>query len=135
MARKSRSAGTTTRTRAAKASDRVTTEDTLGRLVQKLDTSANLRTGDIVFHLSGVSGGEFRLASHSGKTVLSSTARGAEGRKPLIEIWGDASVIRSIVNGEKNALKQFMVGGIRIRGDLRYFSDLALELGILDAPL
>jgi hypothetical protein len=113
----------------------VNTEDMLGGLVQKLDTSANLRTGDIVFHLSGVSGGEFRLASHSGKTVISSTGRGANDRKPLIEIWGDARVIRSIIDGEKNALKQFLVGGIRIRGDLRYFSDLALELGILDAPL
>ena len=135
MARKSRSAGRTARTRAAKAGDRVTIEDTLGGLVQKLDTSVNLRTGDIIFHLSGVSGGEFRLASHAGKTVISSTGRGADDRKPLIEIWGDASVIRSIINGEKNALKQFMVGGIRIRGDLRYFSDLALEIGILDAPL
>jgi hypothetical protein len=113
----------------------VTTENALDGLVQKLDTSANLRTGDIVFHLSGASGGEFRLASRSGKTVISSTGRGADDRKPLIEIWGDAGVIRSIINGDKNAIKQFMVGGIRIRGDLRYFSDLALELGILDAPL
>jgi hypothetical protein len=28
-----------------------------------------------------------------------------------------------------------MVGGLRIRGDLRYFSDLAVELGILETPL
>jgi hypothetical protein len=135
MARKSRSVGTTARTRAAKTNGRETAEDTLGRLVQKLDASPNVRTGDIVFHLSGAGGGEFRLSSRPGKTIVSSTGRGPEDRKPLIEFWGDANVIRSIISGEKNALKQFMVGGIRIRGDLRYFSDLAVELGILDAPL
>lgn len=135
MARKSRSAGTTTKTKAAKTNGRNTTEDMLGGLARKLDGSPNVRTGDIVFHLSGVGGGEFCLSSQHGKTTISPTGRGPEDRKPLIEFWGDSNVIRSIINGEKNALKQFMVGGIRIRGDLRYFSDLAVELGILEAPL
>jgi hypothetical protein len=135
MARKSRSVGTTARTRAAKTTRGESTEDTLGNLALKLDASANIRTGDIVFHLSGAGGGEFVLSSRPGRTMVSSTGRGAEDRKPLLEFWGDANVIRSIIRGEKNALKQFMVGGIRIRGDLRYFSDLALELGILEAPL
>jgi hypothetical protein len=135
MARKPRSVGTTARTRAAKTNGRETAEETLGRLAQKFDASANVRTGDIVFHLSGAGGGEFCLSSRPGRTIVSSTGRGPEDRKPLIEFWGDANVIRSILSGEKNALKQFMVGGIRIRGDLRYFSDVALELGILDAPL
>jgi hypothetical protein len=134
MARKSRSVGASART-SAKTSTREAAEDTLGRLAQKLDASANIRSGDIVFHLSGAGGGEYCLSSRSGKTTVSSTGRGPEDRKPLLEFWGDANVIRSIIGGEKNALKQFMVGGIRVRGDLRYFSDLAVKLGILDAPL
>jgi hypothetical protein len=135
MARKSRSIGTTPRTRAAKANSRKTIKDMLSALAQKLDASAHVRTGDIVLHLSGAGGGEFCLSSRSGRTVLSSTGRGPEDRKPLIEVWGDGDVISSILTGEKNALRQFMSGGIRIRGDLRYFSDLALEFGILEAPL
>jgi SCP-2 sterol transfer family len=134
MARKSRSVRSTARIPAAKTNDRATAKDMLGGLAERLEASANLRTGDIVFHLSGVGGGEFRLTSRAGKTSVSSR-REPEDRKPLIEIWGDANVIRSIISREKNAVKQFMVGGIRIRGDLRYFSDLALELGILEAPL
>ena len=135
MARKSRSVGTTARTRAAATNGRATTENALGGVARKLDTSTNLRTGDIVFHLSGTGGGEFCLTSRGGKTSVLSTGRGSDDRKPLIEIWGDATVIQSILRGEKNALKQFMVGGLRIRGDLSYFSDLAVEFGILEAPL
>jgi hypothetical protein len=135
MARKSRSVGTTARTRAAKTDGRDTTEETLGTLAQKLETSAAIRTGDIVFHLSGAGGGEFVLSSRSGRTMMTSTSRGPDDRKPLLEFWGDANIIRSIIRGEKSALRQFMAGGLRVRGDLRYFSDLALELGILDAPL
>jgi len=32
-------------------------------------------------------------------------------------------------------LKHFLAGGFRVRGDLRYFSDLAMEIGILENPL
>ena len=135
MARKSRSAGTTTRTRAAKTGGRETMDDTLGGLAQKLDAATRVRTGDIVLHLSGAAGGEFCLSSRAGKTTVATASRGLEDRKPLIEVWGEANLIRSILKGEKNALKQFMVGGLRIRGDLRYFSDLAVELGILENPL
>jgi hypothetical protein len=135
MARKSRSAGTTTRRRAASANRREAADDTLGGLARKLDASVNLRTGDIVLHLAGSGGGEYCLSSRAGKTTVSSAGRGPEDRRPLIEVWGDASVIRAILTGEKSAVKQFMVGGLRIRGDLRYFSDLAVELGILETPL
>jgi hypothetical protein len=135
MARKSRSAGAAARPRPMKPDGRATAEEMVGALAQRLDASANVRTGDIVLHLAGAGGGEFCLTCRPGSTVVSSTGRGPAERKPLIEVWGEANVIRSIVSGEKDAVKQFMVGGIRIRGDLRYFSDLALELGILDAPL
>jgi hypothetical protein len=50
-------------------------------------------------------------------------------------VLGDANVVRAIFDGEKDAVKQFLVGGLRVRGDLRHFSDLFLELGILKTPL
>jgi hypothetical protein len=135
MARKSRPAGTATRPRPTKPEGRATAEQMVGALAQRLEASANVRSGDIVLHLSGAGGGEFCLTCRPGSAVVSPAGRGPGERKPLIEVWGDANVIRSVVDGDKDAVKQFMVGGIRIRGDLRYFSDLALELGILDAPL
>jgi hypothetical protein len=54
---------------------------------------------------------------------------------PTIEIIGDARNISGVLTGQKNALKHFLAGGFRVRGDLRYFSDLALEMGILTNPL
>jgi hypothetical protein len=54
---------------------------------------------------------------------------------PAIEIIGDARNISGVLTGQKNALKHFLAGGFRVRRDLRYFSDLALEMGILQNPL
>jgi hypothetical protein len=112
-------------------------EDSLVRLTKKLEDCAVIRPGDIVLRLSGNTGGEYCIACEGGKATLA-LARDLQGtgdRKPLLEVWGDADVIRAIVDGEKDAVKQFLTGGLRIRGDLRYFSDVAVELGILKKPL
>jgi hypothetical protein len=50
-------------------------------------------------------------------------------------VIGDARRIRGILEGEKDATRQFLAGGFRIRGDLQYASDLALELGYIEQPL
>jgi hypothetical protein len=136
MARKPRPAARTAKTAIAKATghEKENIEDLLSGLAQNLNSST-VRPGDVVFHLSGATIRDICLSCRPDKTILTSTSRGPADRKPLIEVWGDADVIRSILNGERNAVKQFMMGGLRIRGDLRYFSDLALELGILKAPL
>jgi len=54
---------------------------------------------------------------------------------PTIEIIGNARNISGVLTGQKDALKHFLAGGFRVRGDLRYLSDLALEMGILENPL
>ena len=43
--------------------------------------------------------------------------------------------INAILAGTKDARKEFLAGGFRVRGDLRYLSNVALELGILKEPL
>ena len=54
---------------------------------------------------------------------------------PLVEVLGDPEAVRAVLSGEVEGRKRFLAGGIRVRGDLRYLSDLALELGLLAKPL
>jgi hypothetical protein len=49
---------------------------------------------------------------------------------PTIQIIGDARRILGVLAGQKDARTHFLAGGFRVRGDLRYLSDLAVELGI-----
>lgn len=94
-----------------------------------------MRPGDIVFRLAGPGGGSFVVeCSERGASVVESAAAGFD-RTPLIEVIGDAERIQAVLNGEKDAREQFLAGGIRVRGDLRYLSDIALELGIIKEPL
>lgn len=99
---------------------------------KRLGKTEALRQGSILLRLTGTGGGDYGIES-SEKGV--SIAKGAPRERPLIEVMGDARMIRSILDGKKDARKQFLVGGIRVRGDLRYLSDLGMELGIIKEPL
>jgi hypothetical protein len=50
-------------------------------------------------------------------------------------VIGDAGAVQDILDGRVDARERFLAGGIRVRGDLRYLSDLGLELGLLKQPL
>jgi hypothetical protein len=54
---------------------------------------------------------------------------------PTIEIMSSASRIQAALSGDKDPRALFLAGGFRVRGDLAYFSDLAVELGILKEPI
>lgn len=110
-------------------------KDSLDRAAKKLAKSAVTRKGQIVLHLSGAGGGDYCLDCAPGKAQVAAGAAGLAQGTPLIEVTGSASVIRAILDGKKDPLKQYAAGGLTIRGDLGYFSDLALELGIIDNPL
>lgn len=114
---------------------RTATNECLAGLADKLRTARARRDGDIVFRLSGEAAGNFSLRC-DGDTVelVEPTAAGTD-RAALVEVIGDADVVRSILAGEKDARKQFLAGRFRLRGDLRYASDLAVQLGILSQPL
>jgi len=91
-----------------------------------------LNKGLIALRLSGTGGGDYVIDSSHGGLIESSEAA---TQKPRVEIMGDAKRIQAIAEGKKDPRKQFLAGGIRVRGDLRYLSDVLLELGILTEPL
>lgn len=114
---------------------RGTFQESLGRVSERLAKSKAMKPGDIVFRLAGQAGGNFVVeCSEKGVRVGESPAAGAD-RTPLVEVIGDANRIHAILAGEKDAREQFLAGGFRVRGDLRYLSDVALELGIIKEPL
>ena len=53
---------------------------------------------------------------------------------PIIEVIGDADRIRRILDGSKDGRLQFFAGGIRVRGDLKYLSELSHEMGFIKEP-
>ena len=108
-------------------------EASLNDVGRKLAKCSSLRSGAIGVHATGPGGGDF---------TFDCTERGVRVHKgpiseapPVIEILGEARRIEGVLAGEKDAVAQFLAGGFRLRGDLRYFSDLAVELGILKQPL
>jgi hypothetical protein len=110
-------------------------KESLQNLADKLSKNRSLRPGNIVFHLSGDGGGTYVLECGSNEVNVSENVAAGVGRPTLVEVIGDAAAIRAVLDGEVDAREQFLSGGIRVRGDLRYVSDSALELGLLDKPL
>jgi SCP-2 sterol transfer family len=106
-------------------------EETLRGLAPKVAGARKLRRGDIAFRLTG--GTDVVLAAEKGKAEVVPAA-GRTG-KPLVEVIGDADAVHKVLSGAVEGRKQFLAGGIRVRGDLRYLSDLATELGLLAKPL
>ena len=105
----------------------------LQRIARKLADCKALRKGLILVRATGPSGGDYCLESSDAGVRL---VKGVTTEiPPAIEIIGDAGLMRGVLAGLKDARTHFLAGGFRIRGDLRYFSDLALELGILKEPL
>jgi hypothetical protein len=105
----------------------------LGALAKRMSGCRSLRPGAIVLRLGDGGEATFVLVASGGAVKVEQ--RASLGEAPLIEIIGEARRVSSILAGRADARTQFLAGGFRIRGDLRYFSDLALELGILKEPL
>jgi SCP-2 sterol transfer family protein len=109
-------------------------EDTLHKFAKKAATARTLRTGDIAFRVGAVDGKAELVLASDGGGVRVVPAAGRTGT-PLVEVLGDAEAVRKVLAGEVEGRKQFLAGGIRVRGDLRYLSNLAIELGVLAKPL
>jgi predicted lipid carrier protein YhbT len=60
---------------------------------------------------------------------------GADTASARIEVIGDPARLTSIIEGKKDARMQFFAGGIRVRGDMPYLSEIGLRLRFLDRPL
>jgi putative sterol carrier protein len=101
----------------------------------KLANTRSVRPGSVILRLSGPGGGTYQLECGADKVQVTENSTDGVDTPPLIEVIGDAEVIRAILEGQADARKQFLAGGIRIRGNMRYLSDVALELGLLKHPL
>lgn len=111
-------------------------EESLADLGRRLEQAQATRPGAIVFHASGARSGSYRISTGHGRFSVAAMADAApDDRPPALEVIGDSETIQAILDGRKNAVKAYLGGGLRVRGDLRYLSDLALELGLIDAPL
>jgi hypothetical protein len=108
-------------------------EPALKRVTNKLADCKALRTSVIRVRATGSGGGDFYIQSSDKGVELVKDAVVKDD--PTIEIMGDVRRIQSVLDGSKDARALFLAGAFRIHGDLRYFSDLALELGILKEPL
>lgn len=110
-------------------------EGSLATLGQRIGKAKATRPGSVVIHASGAGSGTYRLHTGQGHTRMVPFGEVADDKQPLIEVIGEAATLQAILDGERDAVRTFIGGGLRVRGDLGYLSELALELGIIDKPL
>jgi hypothetical protein len=115
--------------------ERGSVERSLRGLAERLEGNAVLREGTVVLHLRGRAARDYHFDTDARHVQLRDAAAATTDRAPLLEIFAEAETARAIVDGEKDATEQFLAGGIRVRGDLQYLSDVAVELGLLKRPL
>ena len=101
-------------------------------VLERASQLEDLRDGFVRFRFADADDAAVRLSRGRAELIDEPDDLEAE---PLLEIMGDRKRIQQILEGKKDARAQFLAGGLRIRGDLRYFGELAVELGILDEPL
>jgi hypothetical protein len=106
-------------------------EAVLQEALRKFEGSRLRREGTILIRFVGESVGDFHVHSRVSGCELS---REEGHAPPLIEIIGEPERIRAVLEGGREGLAQFYRGGIRIRGDLQYLSELAYELGFIREP-
>jgi hypothetical protein len=98
---------------------------------RKLESAKTLRAGSFKLRLTGEGGADYYIHATNSKCEASTDPGSGPSH---FEVVGDARRIRAILDGSKDGQMQFYAGGILIRGDLRYLSDLAYELGIIKEP-
>lgn len=112
--------------------DTTRVEPALRALADKLSRCRALRKSWIVIRASGRGGGEYCVDCAPGSARLTDTRPTVP---PTIEITGEARQVQALLGGQRDPRKLFLAGGLGVRGDLRYLSDLAVELGLLKEPL
>ena len=101
----------------------------------KLQGDRLLRDGSIVLRTDSDAAGGLILRAGQQRFEVVPHAGIEDGDPPLLEVVGDPRRLAAIVRGEKDARKQFLAGGIRVRGDMSYLSELGMQLGFLDKPI
>jgi hypothetical protein len=101
---------------------------------ERLHKERILQPGTIVLH-SGSAAGGFMLRSGDGGVEIRPLEAGDDTGSARLEVVCDPQRLASIIEGKKDARLQFFAGGIRVRGDIAYLSELGMRLGFLDRPL
>lgn len=109
---------------------------TLANAVQaigaRLHREGVLRPGQIAFRSGGAAGDGFVL---SATEACAATQPGEPDTQPLLEIIGSPDRIQAILSGRRDGRALFFLGGIRVRGDMHYLSELGMKLGFLRTPI
>jgi hypothetical protein len=120
------------RSRSRSASRQTGVDTALKKLVARMTGCRALRKGSILIRTVDGGGGRAYYLDCAPERV---TVASAPLTPPTIEIIGNARNLESLLLGKKDPRKLFFAGALRVRGDLRYLSNLAVELGILKQPL
>jgi hypothetical protein len=122
--------------RAARAEslDVVDTTTLMRRVADRLGKSKGLRKGMIVMRLRGAGGGDFCMDCTS-KSARLLERMPRQSVPPLIEVIGEAGAIQEVLQRKANPVAHFLRGRFRVRGDLQYLSDLAMEFELIKEPL
>lgn len=107
----------------------------LTRAAESLSGSPRVTGGQIVVRHIGENPATFVVSGSDGTLAVADTHGVVNDADTRVEILGDGKVLAAILRGEQDAREAFLAGGIRVRGDLRYFSDLAVAARILSTPL
>lgn len=108
-------------------------ESAINEVSKKLSNCRSLRRGKILVRTTETGGGDYFV--HTSDRGVELVRQASMETPPDFEIIGDGRLIQAALSGEKDVRALFLAGGLRVRGDLRYLSDLAMELGILKDPL
>jgi hypothetical protein len=106
-------------------------DDVMGDVSALLERSSNARDGTITLRFIDEDTSSVSLHLSAGKARLE---KDPVGDSPHVEIIGDARRLVAILGRKKEGRAQFFAGGLRVRGDLRYLSALAYELGMISEP-
>jgi hypothetical protein len=107
-------------------------EEAVESIGKRLHSEKVLRPGLIVFRTGDGSGQSFTLRTSDDGVQIQ---REQDHTSPLLEIIGEPSRIHAILRGDRDARAQFFRGGLRVRGDMHYLSDLGMRLGFLQKPI
>jgi hypothetical protein len=123
--------------RPAKAAPRAKLDmGTLAKEVQaigeRMHADSVLRPGLIAFRSGDEAGDGFVLSAGEAGAA---TQPGEPDAQPLLEIIGSPDRIQAILSGRRDGRALFFLGGIRVRGDMNYLSELGMKLGFLRTPI
>jgi hypothetical protein len=107
-------------------------ESALRTFASKVERAASRRPGTIAFRFHGDGGSYYVHVARDGCTI----SRQAGSQANDFEILGDPQRLAAVLNGSKDARRQFIESSTksprpRVRGDIPYLRKLFREMGLM----